>query len=117
MVTAVLQTAGQKKTLPASRERFSCTQTALAHPPRAVRLTAGGAASKLGPAMDIDLLRIVGATIAGRVAIIIADLQITVGVALWVSPIIAGMGATCFKTAVIGIDFVAAVLAIQAVAA
>ena len=92
-------------------------RSALAHPPRAIGLSAGNAASDLGAAMDIDLLRIIGAAIAGAVAIIVADFQVTVDVAPRAAPIIAGVRTAGFKAAVIGIDFVAAVLAIQAVVA
>src|SRR4029077_3275364 len=87
----------------------------LAHAPRAVGLTAGNAASELRPPVDIDLLGVVRAAIPGAVLIIVLDLKVSICVAARAAPIIAGMRTARFEAAVIGIDFVAAVLAIQAV--
>src|SRR5258706_66575 len=107
----------QKKRSRTNRERFFCKQTGLGHPPGSVRLTAGDAASELGPPMDVDLLSVVRAAIPATVAIIIADFQVTICVATRAAPIIAGMRAASLEAAVIGVDLVAAVLAGQAIVA
>src|SRR5882724_1460439 len=114
-----LATAAQTKTLPDKPGAFSlyADGRGLRHPPSAVGLTAGDAASELGPATDIDLLRIIGAAIPGAVLIIVLDLKVSICAAARAAPIIAGVRTPRFEAAVIRIDLVAAVLAIQAVAA
>src|SRR6185437_10437705 len=87
------------------------------HAPSSVRLAAGNAARHLGPAMDIDLLRIIRAAVSGPVGVIVSDLEIAVGIAARAAPVIARMRPAGFKAAVIGVDLVTAVLAIQAVVA
>src|SRR5712672_1746166 len=110
----LLATAAQTKTLPDEPGAFSlyADGRGLRHPPSAVGLTAGDAASELGPATDIDLLRIIGAAIPGAVLIIVLDLKVSICAAARAAPIIAGVRTPRFEAAVIRIDLVAAVLAI-----
>src|SRR5258706_11627648 len=76
MVTSSLRPVAQTKTLPDEAGAFllHAEDLGLGHPPRALGLTAGDAASELGPPVDIDFLGVVRAAITPPVAIIIPHL-------------------------------------------